>query len=400
MILLIVIAAVAMAFMPQPVPVDVAPVTRGPMRVTVDEDGKTRIKEKYVVSSPLSGRLLRIGLDPGDAVIRDQTPVAILEPRDPDLLDARALAESEARVAAAAAAVDQATPELEAAKARLELAESDLRKTRSLHESGAATDKELDDARLALRVAQEAYNASRFGEEIARFELELAKAALITATPSNNGNNSEGGSGVAPSGNFVIRSPSSGRVLRVFQESAAVITAGSPLLEVGDPTDLELEVDVLSSDAVRIAPGADVILEHWGGDQPLHGTVRRVEPAAFTKVSALGVEEQRVNVIIDFAEPPDARQSLGDGFRVEARIVVWEAGDVLKVPTSALFRSGNDWAVFRLGDAGTARLTPIEIGGQTGLDTQVTSGLNEGDNVIVHPSDQISDGTAVRARPS
>ena len=252
----------------------------------------------------------------------------------------------------------------------------------------------------------------RIQEEIAEFELEQARAALLRTRPqADNGGpsrpdnadpaNPNGDSGAATNGNggwtFTIYSPINGRVLRVLQESAAVVTAGTPLLELGDPADLEAEVDVLSRDAVRIHPGALVWLEHWGGDEPLRGRVRLVEPSGFTKISTLGVEEQRVNVIVDFVDPPEARAALGDGFRVEARIVVDEARDVLRVPTSALFRVGDKSAVFCVVD-NVARQQPVTIGRQNGLVAEVVDGLDEGDRVIIHPSDQIEDDVAVRQR--
>jgi len=391
LVLLAVAGAVVWAFVPRPVVVDTARITRGPLRVTVDDDGKTRIKEKYIVSSPLNGRLLRIGLDPGDAVEIDQTQIALLEPRDPELLDARAIAEAKARVRAAEAAVEQSRPAADAALAEMQIAESEYHRISQMYDRGGAMERERDDAQLALRMKAEAYKAARFGEAIAKFELELARAAMVTTTIRDDA------ADTSQTDTFVIRSPSTGRVLRVFQQSAAVVSAGSPLIEIGDPSDIELVVDVLSSDAVRIKPGAAVVLEQWGGDEPLQGIVRLVEPAAFTKVSALGVEEQRVNVVIDFTDSPDLRPALGDGYRVEARIVIWQADDVLRVPTSALFRDGDAWAVFVVRDQ-VARTTHVQLGGRTGLAAHVIEGLSDGDTVIIHPSDQITDGSTIRPR--
>lgn len=391
LVVVAVIALVAWAFVPRPVPAHLVEATRGPLVVTVDEDGKTRIRERYIVSSPLSGRLLRIGLDPGDPVECNVTEVAVIEPRDPGLLDARARAEARARVQAAEATLARALPTMEGARAEVELAESDYERTHSMHARGAGTERELRGAATLLRVRREAHKAARFAVDIARFELDLARAALVTATgaPDPDGNDQD-----QP---FVIRAPGDGRVLRVLQESATFITSGAPLLEIGDPSDLEIEVDVLSSDAVRIRPGGEVIIERWGGDRPLHGVVRVVEPAAFTRISALGVEEQRVNVIIDFVDPPEQRKGLGDGFRVEAHIVTWQADDVLRVPAGAVFRGGERWSVFRVSD-GHAVLTPVTLGGRTGLQVQILDGLGPGDRVIIYPSDQIANGVAVRSR--
>ena len=386
-----IVGAVVYAFLPQPVPVDTAIVERGLLRVTVDEDGKTRIKEPYTVSAPLAGRLLRIGLDPGDAVTAGSTVIARIEPTDPALLDPRARAEAQARVKAAEARLQRASADLDRAAAALQYAESDLARTRELYEKGTVSEDRLEQKQLAQRTASVEYRAAQFNEEIARFELEVAKAALVRTEPD--------GRSPAEDWYFEIRAPITGRVLRVFRESTTIVSPGDPLLELGDPLDLEVVVDVLSSDAVKIRPGAAVFLEQWGGEKPLRGTVRLVEPSGFLKVSALGVEEQRVNVVVDFQDPPEVRSTLGDGFRVEARIVVWEKSGVLKVPIGALFRRQDRWAVFVV-DQGRARLQRVEVGQRGRLEAEVLKGLSENDRVIVYPSDKVHDGVRVRARPS
>lgn len=383
-----IIAALVYAFMPQPVAVDLATIERGPLRVTVDEDGKTRIKERYVVSSPLEGRLLRIELEVGDSIARGKTLLAGIEPKNPSLLDARALAESRARVQAAEAKLQQSEPALEQAKIKLQYAETELGRGRELFEKGAITPEEMDDLQQQYRYAQEAFRSSKFAKEIARFELAQAKAALLRIDPETND---------PENWLFEIRSPIDGRVLRIFQESSTVVTPGERIMELGDPRDLELEIDVLSSDGVKIHPGDKVQLEQWGGDEPLVGVVRLVEPSAFTKVSALGVEEQRVYVIADFVTPPAERASLGDGFRVEARIIIWEEDEVLKVPTSALFRHQQQWSVFRAKN-GRAEVVPVQVGHRSTLEAEVLSGLSPGDRVILHPSDKIQDGVAITPR--
>ncbi|MEQ8847753.1 HlyD family efflux transporter periplasmic adaptor subunit [Botrimarina sp.] len=385
----LVVGGLVLAFWPQPVSVEVATAARDTVLVTVDEDGKTRIREKYVVSAPLSGRLLRIEMDPGDTVTAGQTLLAVIQPRDPDLLDARAIAQAEARVAAARTVLERTAPLLEQARIEADTAEADLVRARNAAAAGegVVTASELDNARARHRLATEAVRSALYDREIAAFELQQAEAALLR---------SRGDRGAADQQDwaFPIRSPIDGRVLRVFQESAAVVTAGTPLLELGSPSDLEIEVDVLSSDAVTVEPGDRVLLERWGGEQPLEGRVRLVEPAGFTKVSSLGVEEQRVNVIIDLVDPPEERRSLGDGFRVEARIVTDTAADVLTVPGSALFRVADRWAVFRIID-GLAQLTPVELGRRNDRLAEVREGLAEGDPVVAHPSDRIADGVAV-----
>ena len=386
----VVVASIVYAFQPQPVGVDLARVTRGPLQVTIDEDGKTRIKERYIVSAPLAGRLLRIDMDPGDAVVSGISLLATIEPSDPELLDARALAEAEARVKATEASLQRTAPALEQARAALEFAETELARVLRLDEKRAISRQEVDDARLAFRLRTEEFRAASFAQDIARYELQQAQAALTRTRPATDEN---------PHANwqFEIRSPIDGRVLRVLQESAAVVSAGTPLLEVGDPADLEIEIDVLSTDAVRVTPGAKVWIEHWGGDRPLVGTVRLVEPSAFTKISALGVEEQRVNVIADFVDPPAERPTLGDGFRVEARIVTWENESVLRVPSSALFREGTQWAVFVV-DGGRAALRKVKLGRRNNLESEVLDGLSQDEQVVVHPSDRIRNGVAVRPR--
>jgi HlyD family secretion protein len=387
--LLALAAVLVFAFWPRPVPVELVRVGRGPLRVTVDEDGRTRIRERYVVSAPLAGQLRRIELHAGDAVAAGRTVVAAVDPVEPGLIDARTRAQLEARLRAAAAQLDLAGPRVERARAAHELAQLDLTRTVTLADQRAVARQELDRAREVARAAAEDLKAAEYARQIAGFELEQARAALARSAP--------GGPPADCAGEWWIVSPIDGYVLRVWNEDAGFVPPGTRLIELGDPTDLEVEIDVLSSDAVRIRPGARVLFEHWGGDAPLEGRVRVVEPAGFLKISALGVEEQRVTVIADFTTPPAQRRALGDAYRVEARIVVWEADDVLKVPVGALFRSRGAWAVFAL-RGGRARLTPVEIGPGNGRETEIRRGLAEGDDVIVHASDKVDDGVAVTRR--
>jgi HlyD family secretion protein len=401
---LLLIAAIALAlgyaFIPQPVDVDLAKVERGTVRVTVDEDGKTRIREKYVVSAPLNGRILRINLDPGDKVKAGKTLLTMIEPRDPELLDARSVAQAEARVKAAEASLRQAEPTLEKARDAQAHAESELARAREAARGNAVSKSELEDYEYKYRQASEEMRSAKIAEEIARFELQQAEAALMRSRPQTESDETTilEGDGAPPASNngwnFPIYSPINGRVLRVFQESSAVVTPGTSLVELGDPKDLEVEIDVLSRDAVKIQSGDLVLLEHWGGDRPLEGRVRTVEPSAFTKISTLGVEEQRVYVIVDLVDPP---AELGDGFRVEARIVIDEAENVLKVPTSALFRVGGESAIFKVvGDE--VHQQKVKVGRQNGLEAEILEGLDEGDFVVLHPSDQVDEGVKVRQR--
>lgn len=384
---LAVVAAIAYAFVPRPVEVDLALVERGPLEVTVDEDGQTRLRERYVVSSPLMGRMRRLEWDAGDAVEADEL-LAVIDPIEAELLDPRTRATAEAQVRAAQASQSQAEATLAQAEARLELAADELERIEQMFERGAANRRELDDAVLTERIRRREVEAAEFAVEVAEHEVELAEAALLRTQPTDKGQ---------PAELLEIRAPVAGQVLRVMQESEAVVTAGQALLEVGDPNLLEIVVDVLSTDAVRITPGDPVHIAHWGGDELLRGVVRRVEPQAFTKISALGVEEQRVNIIIDFVSPAERWRQLGDGYRVEARIVIWREMEVLKAPTSALFRRGEDWAVFVVRD-GRAQVQPVVIGQTTGLETQIIDGLSAGDVVVSHPSDRMNDDTAIEPR--
>jgi HlyD family secretion protein len=383
------VGGVVYGFLPRAVDVDFGQVARGPLLVAVSEDGKTRIREKYVVSMPFPGRIQRITLDPGDPIDGGESVIATIYPAAPDLLNERALAEAEARVAALEQAVLRAEAAEQKAEAEREVAESAVTRVRKLHEENATTAERLEDAELMLRSKESDLSAAKFAIDIARYELDQGKAAMIRAKPR------EGAS--AEDWHYDVTAPVSGKVLRVMQESAAVLAAGAPLVEIGDPSDLEMEIDVLSQDAVRIKPGARVFVDHWGGDNTLVGHVSRIEPSGFTKISALGVEEQRVNVIADFSVPQSERSTLGDAFRVDARIALWEGEDVLQTPASALFRFGEDWCVFAV-TAGRAQRRIVKIGNRNAQAAEVLEGLEEGDQVVLHPGDDLSDGSKVVPR--
>jgi len=386
---LCIVAAIFLAMQPRPVAVDLAVIGRGPLVVTITDDGQTRIRDRYVVSAPLSGRLVRIEFDPGDEVVAQETLLTSLEPTDPSLLDPRAIAEAEARVLAAEARVSLASPRLESAKVAVDLLETEMGRLLHLSERSASAQQELDQKRAAFRRAGYDLEAAGSELEISEFELDVAKAALTRtdeATPAGEN-----------AWSFPIKSPISGRVLRVFQESSTVVAAGARILEVGDPTDLEVVVDLLSTDAVRIQPGDRVSLHQWGGDEALPGVVRLVEPSAFTKVSALGIEEQRVNVLIDFTDDAEKRPPLGDGFRVEASVVEWESDDVLVVPAGALFRNGDSWAVF-VERGNRAVMTAIHLGHRNDDAAEILDGLTAGDRVILYPGDRVAEGDRIEER--
>ena len=378
----------AVGLWPSAAPVDVAPATRGTLRVTVDEEGETRVRHRFVVSSPVAGQVLRIELEPGDPVRRGQTVLATLMPAAPIPLDARSRAEAEAGVAAARATLGGARAERERARAALALAESERQRNRELANQRIVSRQVLEARETEARASAEALRAAEFAVATAEQQLEMARARLGPAA------------GGALAGRAItLHSPIDGVVFKRLRESEAVVAAGVPLLEIGDPRGMEIVSDLLSTDAVKVAPGAAVWLEQWGGDHPIRARVRRVEPSGFMKISALGVEEQRVNVVMDFEDPLDAWSALGDGYRVEVRIVVWEGDGVLKVPTSSLFRRGEDWAVFAV-DGGRARFRKLDVGRRNGAEAQVLSGLREGEPVVLHPSDSLRDRSRVKRRAS
>jgi HlyD family secretion protein len=374
----------AIALWPGTVDVDLASVTRGPLVVTVAEEGRTRVRDRFVVAAPVSGRILRIDLEPGDRVARGDV-VARLQPESPALLDARTRAEAVAALQRADASLGHARADEEQARAALAHAERELTRTRQLTAGGVTSRQDLDVREADARLAREAANAAAFAVRAAGAEVEQARARVATSAGASGGRT------------IMVTAPVDGVVLQRLRESESVVPAGEPLVAIGDLRQLEVVTDLLSTDAVRVAPGARATIEQWGGEIAIDATVRRIEPAGFTKVSALGVEEQRVNVILDFADAGEECARLGDGYRVEARVVLWEAPDVLKVPTSALFREGNRWAVFVASD-GRARRTFVELGHQTAEEAEVISGLTEAAVVIVHPGDLVRDGVRITDR--
>jgi HlyD family secretion protein len=385
------IAAVAgliiYGLIPKPLEVDMAPVARGEMIVTVDEDGQARVKDRYILSAPLSGRLARIELHAGDPV-KQEAVLARLVPLAPPLLDQRSRSTAEARVAAALAAQSQTKAQIARAEAALTFAKQEAKNNRDMADAGALPKQQLERALLNERTAAAELDSARFAKRVAAHELQMARAAM--GHMDNRGKAGEDGQ------RMVITSPVDGRVLKVMQKSEGVVQPGTPLLELGDPQALEIVVDVLTSDAVKIQPGAKVTVDRWGGT-PVEARVRMVEPSAFTRLSALGVEEQRVNVVIDLIAPKKQWATLGDGYRVEAHIVVWQSGDAVHVPASAVFRHDDAWAVYRV-EGELARLQPVTIGERNGREVQIVEGIEPPAKVVVHPSDRIQDGVAIKAR--
>ncbi len=373
-------------FRPTPVLVDAEPVARGPVVVAVENEGRTRVIDRYEISAPIAGHIRRITLEVGDPVRRGDV-VATIEPAPAAALDAREVALARARVAAAQAALATAREEAKAAEADARFAQDEYERLRRLGEQGLVAPSQVQHAEAEARRTEALRRSATFRMRTAAHELEAARAALAYA----------GRTDVEATGLFELRSPVNGRVLVRHFESARVVPRGEPILVIGDPASLEVEVDVLSVDAVRIAPGMRVELVGWGQPEPLAGRVKRVEPVAFTKISALGVEEQRVWVIVEFVDPVERWSRLGDAYRINARFILWEASDVLRVPTAALFRHGEGWAVFVVRD-GRARLRPVEVAERGERYTRVVSGLEEGEAVIVHPGREVEDGRRVRVR--
>ena len=372
--------------MPRPVPIETAVVTKGKFTATVDEDGKTRIRERYVVAAPLPGRLTRVRLKAGDAVKADDVIAAIL-PSPAPFLDPRSRREAEERLGAADAARERTKAVVERAQAQAVQAKTDLDRVRTLAQRGVSPAQALEHAELAMRVAERDLRAAEFQDHAAEHEAEQAKALLSQYSDS----------GTTPPERWDIAAPVSGLVLKVIQESETVAQPGTPILEIGDPLDLEIVVDVLSTDAVEIRPGTEVAIEHWGGPGVLAGRVRRIEPAAFTKISTLGVEEQRVNVLVDVISPQQDWVGLGDAYQVDARITVFRANDATIIPAGALFRTGETWSVYVAKD-GRAQLCPVTLLRRSGRVAAVTAGVEPGDSVIVYPSDRISPGVRVEAK--
>jgi HlyD family secretion protein len=381
----VLVVVIAWGFWPRAEPVETAAAALRPLAVTVEEEGRTRVKERYVLPAPVAGYLRRIEAQAGDPAPLGAT-LAELDPLRSATLDPRSRAEAEARAAAARAELLRREAVARQAAAEAELAAAEFKRREGLLERQLVSATEYEEARGRMRASEAARRAASSAIEVARYELEAALAVLRYST---------GAEGTASAETVTVRSPVEGRVLKVLQESAGVVSAGQPLLEVGDPRELEVEVEVLSRDAVRIEPGGRVLLERWGGETLLEGIVRTVEPMGFTKVSALGVEEQRVRVIADLASPAADWQRLGDGYRVEASFVVWERDDALTVPASALFRRDAGWRVFVV-ERGRARERAVTPGHSSGLLTEVSEGIAVGETVIVHPGDAVADGVRVR----
>lgn len=386
-ILIVVGVAVIVAFVwalrPQPVPVDLAMIGRGTLEITVADEGVARVAEVYTVSAPVPGRVLRAPLDPGDRVVRNKTVVATIEPQMPTFLDTRTRREIRSEIDAARSTLDLAKAEVLSAEAELEYWTAELKRNETLRARGTIAERTFEQARLQARIREAALATAQAAVAVREGQLHRAEARLIEPE--------EIGIETASPCCLHIRAPVDGRVLEVNVESETVVGAGQPILSIGDPSDLEIVVDLLSADAVRIAGGALATIERWGGPVPLRARVRRIETAGFEEVSALGIDEQRVRVKLDIESPPEEWRRLGHEYRVFARILAERHDDALLVPISALFREGGDWAVFVF-EAGHAAARVIQVGPMNDRHAVILSGLEEGDVVVLHPSDRVEDG--------
>ncbi|GAA5524494.1 macrolide export protein MacA [Microbulbifer aestuariivivens] len=376
------------AYLPDPVPVDLAEVSRGPLEVQVRDEGYTRVHDVYVVSAPVTGYLLRINREVGDEVSAGKTLVAQMLPASPAFLDKRGRTQALAAIQSAEAALNLAHAERRDAEARLAFARADVRRIRAMAVKNYVSQSELERAELALDSAVAAVDTAKAAERARAGDVDSARALLIAPEP---------GSVSDPKDIVQVTAPVSGRVLRLQQESERVVLAGTPLVEIGNAAKLEVVVDLLSRDAVQVEPGAPVEFTSWGGDRPLSGSVRLIEPFGFTKFSALGIEEQRVNVIVDFTEPRERWSRLGHGYRVDAAIRIWRGEDILQIPTGALFRHRGDWAVFRVNGERVERVL-VKVGRNNGLQAEILDGLENGQVLVLHPSERISDGVKVQQR--
>ncbi|HME21882.1 MAG TPA: HlyD family efflux transporter periplasmic adaptor subunit [Acetobacteraceae bacterium] len=386
--LLLLLGLLAVLFAPDAQPVDLASAAFGDMAVTVSSEGMTRVKENYEITAPVAGRLLRVTLKAGDHVVANKTVVALIEPPPPQFHDVRSQAELEAKTRAAESALAQARAELERTQAQLGFAEADVSRYKGLAAQGAEPRRAMEQYTLEAQTRRSAVEMAQKAVEQKRSELEQIAASLI-------GPDSAGEAAAGPH-RIEVFSPVSGEVLNTQRVSETVIAPGQTIMSVGNPAQIEVMLEMLSEDAVKVHEGASAMLDGWGGT-PLHMRVRRIEPFGYTKISALGIEEQRVHVLLDFTDPPEARAALGHGYRVTGKIPIWEGKRVLKLPMGALFRDGARWAVYAVED-GKAHLRHVQIGHLNDTEAEVLAGMAEGDQVVLHPSDRIADGTPVRPR--
>lgn len=385
--IIIILAIIGIGLIPRPTLVDIVLAKRGPLQVTIEEEGKTRVIDHYVLSAPVDGFARRINLEIGDAVEKDQQIVS-LEPLRSNVLDPRSRAEAEARVSAAKAALNAANQNARAAEADAQFAEDEKKRFQRLYESGTIPYDKYQQSITDAQRTKAKLESTKFAVQVAQFEKTAAEAALRYSAAQASGEDPE---------TVSIKAPVSGKVLKIHHKSEGVVNKGDPLIDIGDPHSLEVEVEVLSRDAVRIKPGTKVEFTRWGGNATLEGSVRTVEPVGFTKISALGVEEQRVHVIVDITSPKNEWKDLGDGYRVETSFILWEGKNILQVPSSALFHHGDGWALYTANN-NIAELRIVKTGQRSGITTQILSGISESEKIINHPGDNLEPGVRIRSR--
>lgn len=380
------------AFIPERMKVDIIEVTKGDLLITMEGEGKTRIHDIYVVSTPIDGRITRIDSEPGDRVIAGKTIIANMYPANPQFLDKRSEIQAKADVQGARAALALANARVKQAKAQLEFDLLDFKRTEELFKKHTVSQSGLERAELRLKTLRAELETAESNQQVMISRLEAAKARLLQPEETD----------IAASINeedcqICIHSPVDGRVLRILHKSESIVPVGTPLVEIGNPSDLEINIEMLSTNAVRVNVGDEALIKRWGGSEDIRAQVRVIEPSGFTKISALGVEEQRVNVILSFTDPRDKWQALGDAFRVEAAIIIERADKVIKIPLSSLFRQNELWSVFKVVD-GTVVLQEVKVGHRNDRFAEIINGLNVGEKIITHPGNNVEEGIGVEQR--
>ncbi|WP_281555885.1 HlyD family efflux transporter periplasmic adaptor subunit [Thalassomonas sp. RHCl1] len=387
---LVAVALLVFAFIPEPVKVDMFTVAKGNLLVTLEGEGKTRIHDIYTVYAPIDGRITRIESEPGDRVTAAETIIANMFPANPQFLDKRRETQAKADIEGARAALSLAKARVKQAQAELEFELSDFKRTELLYRQQTVSKAHLERAQLRIKTLKAELETALSNQEVMESRLAAARAMLVQPEEQEEAGN--GGDC-----HICIHSPVDGRVLRILHKSESIVAVGTPLVEIGNPADLEVSIEMLSTNAVKVKPGDEALIKRWGGEQDIRARVRLIEPSGFTKISALGVEEQRVNVILAFTDPAEKWQSLGDAFRVEAAIIIDKAENVISVPLSALFRQEEQWSVFKVED-GYVVLQQVEVGRRNDRFAEITSGLQAGEQVISYPGNKVSAGVRVEKR--
>ncbi|MEW6983918.1 efflux RND transporter periplasmic adaptor subunit [Colwelliaceae bacterium 6471] len=391
-LVVIVLGLLVYAFIPERVQVDMYTVTKGELLVTLEGEGKTRIHDIYTVYTPIDGRVTRISSEPGDIVTAGETVIANMYPANPQFLDKRIETQAKADVEGARAALALANARVKQAKAQLEFDLSDFKRTQKLYEQQTVSQAELERAELRIKTLKAELETAESNKAVMLSRLEAAKAMLLQPESHENAQKRQD-----ENCNICIHSPVDGRVLRILHKSESIVPVGTALVEIGDPADMEVNIEMLSTNAVQVEVGDPALIKRWGGDEDINAQVRVIEPSGFTKISALGVEEQRVNVILNFTDPIEKWQSLGDAFRVEAAIITDRADNVIIIPLSALFRQNERWSVFKVVD-GVVTLQQVSVGRRNDRFAEISAGLAVGEQVIMHPGNNIDNGVRVVAR--